>query len=161
MPETRKESWQFGFMMCFGMVLVMTLYNLYINDMLSTITFTEGTFNFLTAFVIAFMLDMFVVSPYAKKTAGKAVGHTGNKVYMILAVSTCMVIGMAFFMSIYGLITAYMHTGFQSGSILLDYLNVFGKNFVMALPLQIVVMGPLVRYLFTNFIKTNAEAKEV
>ncbi|MFD2705747.1 DUF2798 domain-containing protein [Salibacterium lacus] len=140
-------------MMCFGMVLVMTVYNLYINDMFSTITFTEGMLHFLTAFVIAFMLDMFVVGPNAKKTAGKAVGGAGNKVYMSLAVSTCMVIGMAFFMSIYGLITTYTHTGYQTDSILLDYPAVFGKNFIVALPLQIIVIGPLLRFIFMKYVK--------
>ncbi|MGY4688793.1 DUF2798 domain-containing protein [Salibacterium sp. K-3] len=153
MPETRKESFQFGFMMCFGMVFVMTLYNFYVNGTMGNITFLEGITEFLAAFIVAFLLDMFVVGPNAKKIAGKAVGHAGSKVHMVLAISTCMVIGMAFFMSIYGLITTYLHAGYHTDSILLDYLSVFGRNFIVALPLQIVVMGPLIRFIFTNYVK--------
>ncbi|MEC3533424.1 DUF2798 domain-containing protein, partial [Bacillus thuringiensis] len=32
MPTTRKENLQFGMMMCLGMVIVMTFYNLLMNE---------------------------------------------------------------------------------------------------------------------------------
>lgn len=71
MPTTRKESLQFGFMMCFGMVLVMTIYNFYLNDMFGTMTFMQSLGHFCIAFVIAFALDMYLVGPIAKKIAMK------------------------------------------------------------------------------------------
>lgn len=67
MPTTRKENIQFGLIMCFGMVLVMSIYNLYINGTIGEITFIEGISDFAIGFVIAFILDIFIVGPNAKK----------------------------------------------------------------------------------------------
>ncbi len=153
MPTTKKESIQFGFIMCFGMVLFMTFYNFYLNGMIGKLTFIEGVSNFIIAFIIAFILDLFIVGPNAKKIALKITAKTNNKLYKILSISICMVIGMAFFMSIFGLVTTYLHGGYHNHSIMSEFLSVFGKNFIMALPLQIIVMGPLVRFIFAKCIK--------
>ncbi|GIN71114.1 hypothetical protein J14TS2_15890 [Bacillus sp. J14TS2] len=133
----------------------MTIYNLYLNGSIGKITFIEGLFDFLIGFAVAFILDMFIVGPNAKKLAFKLTANTSKKIYTVLAISSCMVLGMAFFMSIYGLVSTYIHSGFTSKSVLADYFAIFGKNFIMALPLQIIVMGPLVRHIFTKYIKTN------
>lgn len=155
MPTTKKESLQFGLIMCFGMVIVMTIYNFYLNGMIGKMTFTEGISDFFIGFVIAFILDMFIVGPNAKKIALKLTANTTKKLYTILAISICMVLGMAFFMSIYGLASTYLHNGFTSNSVVADYFSVFGKNLIVALPLQIIIMGPLVRFIFTKYIKSN------
>lgn len=156
MPTTKKESLYFGLIMCFGMVLVMTIYNLYLNGMFGKVTFLEGISDFLIGFTIAFILDLYLVGPFAKKIALRLTANSSKKIYTVLAISTCMVIGMAFFMSIYGLVTTYIHNGFTSNSIITEYFTLFGKNFIMALPLQIVVMGPIVRLLFVKFIQPKA-----
>lgn len=156
LPTTKKESLQFGLIMCFGMVLVMTIYNFYLNGTIGKMTFIEGTSDFFIGFVIAFILDMFIVGPNAKKIALKLAVNTTKKLYTILAISICMVLGMAFFMSIYGLASTYIHNGFTSNSVVADYFAVFGKNLIMALPLQIIIMGPLVRFIFTKYIKSNS-----
>lgn len=156
MPTTKKESLYFGLIMCFGMVLVMTIYNLYLNGMFGKITFLEGISDFLIGFTIALILDLYLVGPFAKKIALRLTANSSKKIYTVLAISTCMVIGMAFFMSIYGLVTTYIHNGFTSNSIITEYFTLFGKNFIMALPLQIVVMGPIVRLLFVKFIQPKA-----
>lgn len=64
-----------------------------------------------------------------------------------------MIVGMAFFMSIYGLISTYIHTDKATESIMLDYVSIYGKNLIVALPLQLIVMGPSVRFIFMKFIK--------
>lgn len=155
MPTNKKESLQFGFMMCFGMVLVMTIYNLCLNGSITKISFIEGVYNFLIAFVIAFILDMFIVGPNAKKVALKITANTEVKIYKVLSISISMVLGMAFCMSIYGLLSNYIHNGYNSNSFIVDFLVIFGKNLIVALPLQIIVMGPLVRYIFLTFVKGN------
>lgn len=155
LPTTKKESIQFGFIMCFGMVFFMTIYNFYLNGMLGELTFIEGVSDLFIGFIIAFILDLFIVGPNAKKIALKLTAKTSNKLYKILSISICMVIGMAFFMSIYGLVTNYIHNGYHANSIMSDFLSVFGKNFIVALPLQIIIMGPLVRFIFVKFIKSN------
>ncbi|TCN26511.1 hypothetical protein EV146_10332 [Mesobacillus foraminis] len=156
-PATKKESLCFGIMMCFGMVLVMTVYNFYLNGMIGEMTFYEGIADFFIAFIIALILDLIIVGPNAKKFALKLTAKANNKVYTILMISTFMVIGMAFFMSIFGLVTTIAHSEYHSNSIVGDYLSVFGKNLLMALPLQIIIMGPLVRFLFVKFVKPNKQ----
>lgn len=155
MPTTRKESLYFGLIMCFGMVLFMTLYNFYLNDIFGQISFLGGITDFLIGFIVAIILDLYLVGPIAKKIAFKLTANTSNVLFKILTISTCMVIGMAFFMSIYGLITSYFHNGLYSNSIIKEFLSVFCRNFIVALPLQIIIMGPIVRYLFNKFIKTS------
>jgi len=53
------------------------------------------------------------------------------------------------------LITSYFHNGLYSNSIIKEFLSVFCRNFIVALPLQIIIMGPIVRFLFNKFIKTS------
>ncbi|MFA1736546.1 DUF2798 domain-containing protein [Lysinibacillus fusiformis] len=155
MPTTRKESLYFGLIMCFGMVLFMTLYNFYLNDIFGQISFLGGIADFLIGFIVAIILDLYLVGPIAKKIAFKLTANTSNVLFKILTISTCMVIGMAFFMSIYGLITSYFHNELYSNSVIKEFLSVFCRNFIVALPLQIIVMGPIVRFLFNKFIKTS------
>ncbi|MCS5501292.1 DUF2798 domain-containing protein [Lysinibacillus sp. A4] len=155
MPTTRKESLYFGLIMCFGMVLFMTLYNFYLNDTFGQISFLGGITDFLIGFIVAIILDLYLVGPIAKKIAFKLTANTSNVLLKILTISTCMVIGMAFFMSIYGLITSYFHNGLYSNSVIKEFLSVFCRNFIVALPLQIIIMGPIVRFLFSKFIKTS------
>ncbi|HZH62238.1 MAG TPA: DUF2798 domain-containing protein, partial [Metabacillus sp.] len=138
MPTTKKESLQFGIMMCFGMVLIMTIYNFYLNGMIGKMSFIEGTSDFFIGFIIALILDLYIVGPNAKKLALKITANTKNKLYTVLTISTCMVIGIAFFMSIYGVVISYFHNGYNSNSFITDYLSVFGKNLMMALSLQII-----------------------
>ncbi len=64
MPTTKKESLYFGLIMCFGMVLVMTIYNLYLNGMFGKVTFLERISDFLIGFTIAFILDLYLVGPF-------------------------------------------------------------------------------------------------
>lgn len=155
LPTTKKESFKFGLMMCFGMVLVMTMYNFYLNGTSGKITFIEGLLDFVIGFIVAFLLDWFVVGPIAKKVALKITANTTKKIYTILAISTCMVIGMAFFMSIYGMIMSSLHSELNNGSIITSFLSTYGKNFIVALPLQLIIMGPLVRFLFIKYIKSS------
>lgn len=137
------------------MVLFMTLYNFYLNDIFGQISFLGGITDFLIGFIVAIILDLYLVGPIAKKIAFKLTANTSNVLFKILTISTCMVIGMAFFMSIYGLITNYFHNGLYSNSVIKEFLSVFCRNFIVALPLQIIVMGPIVRFLFNKFIKTS------
>ncbi len=43
-----------------------------------------------------------------------------------------------------------------------DYLMTYCKNFVMAFPLQLILVGPLARLIFrTLFIKTNGQEAQM
>lgn len=66
--------------------------------------------------------------------------------------ATTMVIGMVFFMSFFGMAMMYLHDGLQGDSFVSIYFTIFIKNFIMAYPLQLIIMGPLVRFLFAKFV---------
>ncbi|MFQ7527548.1 MAG: hypothetical protein ACLRMN_08180 [Mediterraneibacter gnavus] len=64
-----------------------------------------------------------------------------------IAVSGCMVIPMVIIMSFYGGVEACIKSG-EWGSLLLIWLTNIPKNFIMALPFQLLIAGPLVRKVF-------------
>ena len=155
MPTTRKESLYVGLIMCFWMVLFMTLYNFYLNGTFGQVSLLGGITDFFIGFIVAIILDLFLVGPLAKRIAYRLTTNTSNVLFKVLTISTCMVIGMAFFMSIYGLVTSYFHNGLSSNSVIKEFFSVFCRNFIVALPLQIIIMGPIVRYIFSKYIKTT------
>jgi len=161
LPTTKRESLYFGMMMCFGMVLVMTVYNLSINGLIGVIPIGEMVVEGIVGFIIALLLDLFIVGPVAKKIAFKLPFDTSKKVFVILAISFCMVVGMVLFMSLYGLGTAYLSNGISSGSLITSYLSIVMKNFIFAFPLQLLIMGPIVRFLFMYFVKGKKLTKAV
>lgn len=152
---------QFGMMMCFGMVTVMTCYNLWINGLFGKISVQMFLGEFIIGLLVAFVMDMFVVGPVAKKLALSLPYDKSKKKYMILSISLFMIIGMVLTMSLYGLGTAYIANGLLGESLLTSYFKIAGKNFIMALPLQLVVMGPIVRFLFMKFVKAKPQVAQV
>lgn len=154
MPATKKEDFYFGLMMCLGMVVFMTLYNLYTNDLFGTLSLKVMLFQFVLCFIIAALLEIFIVGPVAKKVAFSLPYDKSKKVFVILSLSFCMVIGMVLCMSLYGLGTSYyLNGGLSEGSFLESYFSTVLKNFIFALPLQLIIVGPIVRFLFVTFVK--------
>ncbi len=64
-----------------------------------------------------------------------------------------MVIGMVLLMSLYGIITAYTAGQLEGDSVINAYLHTIVRNFGLALPYQLIVLGPLVRYVFGKLFK--------
>ncbi|MFK4291426.1 hypothetical protein ABH955_001335 [Bacillus sp. RC240] len=155
MPTTRKENLQFGMMMCLGMVIVMTFYNLLMNGAGGPIHIKEIALELIIGFIIALLIEICIVGPCAKKIVFALPFDKLKKVNMIIAMATTMVIGMVFFMSFYGMAMMYLHNGLHGDSFVTIYFSVFIKNFIMAYPLQLIIMGPLVRFLFGKFVLKN------
>jgi hypothetical protein len=155
MPTTKSENLYFGLIMCFGMVLVMSIYNLSINGALGSISNPTVLIELGIGFIIALALDLYIVGPIAKAITFKLPFDKSKKIYVVLSMSTCMVIGMASCMSVFGLITSGLAHGLNAEGIFYAYLMVFLKNIIVAYPLQFLVIGPLVRLIFVKFIKSN------
>lgn len=156
MPTSKKEQIIFGLMMCTGMVVVMMFFNLYHSGLLSKMAPLEILLQFILCFVIAFLVESFIVGPVARKIAFSLPFDKSNKILGVLAMSFFMVIGMVLIMSLYGMISAYVADQLTGASILSTYLHTIARNFSLALPYQLIVLGPLVRYLFGKFIKGKA-----
>ncbi|HGA0513229.1 TPA: DUF2798 domain-containing protein [Bacillus pacificus] len=159
MPTTRKENLQFGMMMCLGMVIVMTFYNLLMNGSGGPIYIKEIALELLIGFIIALLIEMCIVGPCAKKIVFMLPFDKSKKINIIIAMATAMVIGMVFFMSFFGMIMMHLHGGLQGDSFVSIYFSIFIKNFIMAYPLQLIIMGPLVRFLFAKFVLKNKVVK--
>ncbi len=148
MGETKLQKFIFTLMMCFGMVLGMTIYNMILNEGFHNQLFNNLLKEFWLGFFIALLLDVFIVGKIAKLIAFKIVKptKTTKQIKVVLAISSCMVVGMVLFMSMYGAIVA---VGFNSTALKI-YPLCIARNLIMALPLNLLIVSPLVRVSFSK-----------
>ena len=110
---------------------------------------------FFPGFVVAFILDMLIIGPLAKKVAFSLIPRDLKSKYVkIFAVSGCMVLGMVTCMSLYGII---FNSGLEGVS-LAAYGQAWLTNFVVALPYNFVVVGPIARYFLGEIQKQTVLA---
>ena len=150
MPKNRRESLSYTGLMCFTMVLWMSVYNVALqHGELSMVVLRNAWLGFPIAYMFAMICDWFLVSGLAKGFAFRFLVKTGvsSPTKTVIAVSCCMVVPMVLIMSLYGAAEACVHTG-QWSMLLLIWVTNIPKNFIMALPFQLIVAGPLVRFVF-------------
>jgi len=146
MGQTKLQKYIFTVMMCFGMVLGMTIYNMLLNEGFHNQFFSNLLNEFWLGFIVALLLDIFIVGKLAKPLALKIIKPDSQTkpIKIILAISSCMVIGMVLCMSMFG---AIITIGFNTTALKLYPLFIV-RNFIMALPLNLLVVSPLVRFSF-------------
>lgn len=151
MPQNKRESLIYTVLMCFTMVLWMSFYNVAIQmGGVHGTVFINGWIGFPLAYICAMLLDWFVVSKVAKGFAFRfLVKPESSNMKKIIAISSCMVVGMVFFMSLYGAIEGCFHSG-EWSRLAFNWLINIPRNFIMALPFQLLVAGPLVRRIFRS-----------
>ena len=138
MPRNKKEGIIFGVTMCFLMVCGMSAYNL---ALVGKLSFTKFAIGLIPGFIVAFFFDTVIVGPIAKKLAFKLPIDRNNKLQTILAISLLMITGMVTFMSVFGLL---MRPELPE-NIIHAYFTAWGMNFIAALPLQLLLVGPISR----------------
>lgn len=161
MPKTKGESIFFTAITAWMMVYVMTLYN----TVLATGSFTNQTFlialkGMWIEYIIIALLAYFVSGHLAKMCAFRVVQPGDRPIFIIFAIQTFTVIWQVAFASILGVYHGY---GFTANFIP-DYLATYCRNFIMAFPLQLIIVGPLARLIFrTIFLKhgTETDASEI
>lgn len=149
MPQNKRESLIYTVLMCFVMVLWMSIYNAALQyGKLDFEVLAAARIGFPIAYVFAMCCDWFFVSKLAKGFAfGFLVKPEDSVLKKVVCVSSCMVVPMVLIMSLYGAVEGAVHTGGWNG-ILSAWLFNIPRNFVMALPLQLLIAGPLVRKVF-------------
>ncbi|SFL23140.1 hypothetical protein SAMN03159341_104146 [Paenibacillus sp. 1_12] len=160
MPGNKKEEMIFGLMMVFGMVSIMFAYNITLEGLWGGMTIGKGFTLFALTFIVAFIIEAFVVGTIARRIAFKLPYNKSKKIYNIVAISTCMVVGMVLFMSVYGLISKIVTTGIE-GTILSNYANLLLLNFIVAYPAQLLIVGPVARYILMNYVKPSNKAVQL
>ena len=138
MPRNKKEGIIFGVTMCFLMVCGMSAYNL---ALVGKLSYTKFAIGLIPGFIVAFFFDTVIVWPVAKKLAFKLPIDRNNKLQTILAISLLMITGMVTFMSVFGLL---MRPELPE-NIIQAYFTAWGMNFIAALPLQLLLVGPISR----------------
>lgn len=155
MPINKRESLLFTFIMCFCMVLWMSIYNVALqHGAINGEVVAAAWLGFPVAYVFAMCCDWFVASPLAKGFAFKYLVTPGKSspLAMTLAVSSCMVVPMVIIMSLYGACEGLFH---MPGGPLANlqmlpmmWLINIPRNFIMALSWNLLVAGPVARFIF-------------
>ncbi len=151
MPQNKRESLIYTVMMCFTMVLWMSMYNVSLHmGSLSLETIKEGWVGFPLAYIVAMCCDWFLVSGLAKGFAFRfLVKPESSTMRKVICVSCCMVVPMVILMSLYGALEVSITSGDMT-HVGVIWLTNIPKNFVMALPFQLMIAGPLVRFIFRS-----------
>ena len=188
MPINKRESLLFTFIMCFCMVLWMSIYNVALqHGAINGEVVATAWLGFPVAYIFAMCCDWFVASPLAKGFAFKYLVTPGKSspLAMTLAVSSCMVVPMVIIMSLYGACEGLFHmpggplANLQALPMmwLVNIPNLYSVPaiwminiphiFVMALPWNLLVAGPISRFVFrrafpvgTVFEEEHAELLE-
>lgn len=148
MPNTKFQSVIFTAVTAWIMVYIMTLYN----TVLAMGTFTNKTFlialkGMWIEYIIIFLCAFFLSSHVAKHFAFRVVKLGDRQIVIIFAIQTFTVVSQVALASILGV---YHGHGFTS-QFIPDYLVTYCKNFIMALPVQLFIAGPIARALFRLF----------
>lgn len=150
MPQNKRESLIFTVMMCFFMVFFMSIYNVACHHGAFDLEIIKDAWlGFPIAYCFAMCCDWFLVSGLAKGFAFQfLVKPESAPLKKVLAVSCCMVVPMVIIMSFYGAMEAVISGGTGWNQLLLIWITNIPRNFIMALPLQLLVAGPVIRGLF-------------
>ncbi|MFC6165378.1 DUF2798 domain-containing protein [Lactiplantibacillus dongliensis] len=162
MPRNWKEEVVFTAIMAGLMVFVMTAYN---------VTMAQGFSNGLVlailggyplGLLVAIILDLLVVGPIAKGLAFKYIinDYMRKRTVLIgITISVLMVLGMVTCMSLFGIAVE----GELSGAhVLATYGHTWLFNLIVALPLQLLIVGPIARAVLGKMqaatVKREADA---
>lgn len=146
MGKNKKEQLVFTTLTCACMVLGMSFYNVWLMKGFTSSVFIDVVIGFIPAFVVGLLIDIFVVGKISKSIVTRIVKQRDPLIKKILFMSLFMVSGMVLFMSLYG---AVMNVGLSS-ELPSAYIKGIGFNFIAALPLQLLIVGPIVRLIFTK-----------
>ena len=150
MPKPKLESIVFSAVTAWIMVYIMTLYN----TVLATGTFVNAAF--LAAFQGMWLEFILISSRVAKHFAFRVVKPGDRPIFIILAIQIFTVISQVALASILGVWHGY---GFTS-QFLPNYLVIYCRNFIMALPVQLFLAGPVARWLFRLLFRRVNGAQE-
>lgn len=157
MGQTKFQKFIFTLIMCFFMVLGMTTYNIILNEGFHSNLLNNLLKEFWLGFMVALLLDIFIVGKLAKPIAFKIVkpNKETKQIKIIIAISSCMVVGMVLFMSMFG---AIVSSGFTIAALKLYPLCIL-RNFIMALPLNLLIVSPIVRFIFNKMFPVKLAYK--
>lgn len=152
MPQNKRESLIYTVLMCFCMVLWMSMYNVTLHmGGFSMEVLKEGWLGFPIAYVFAMCCDWFLVSGLAEKIRIYLSGKTGDSVLKKVICVSCSMGRTDGDHHVHVWCCRRMCPAPAHGpQLLMIWLTNIPKNFIMALPFQLIIAGPLVRFIFRS-----------
>lgn len=146
MPKNKFQDVIFTIIMVFVMVYVMICYNIALNiSGMKNEVFLSAFHELVIMGPLAFILDFFLVGPFAKKKAFSIINPERDNPFMIvLAISVVSIIGMCPLMSLAATLL-FKNAGSQFIAV---WLETTALNFPMAFFWQLCFAGPFVRKVF-------------
>lgn len=156
MPKTKLESVFFTAATAWLMVYGMTLYNL----VLTTGSFTNASFllalkEMWLEYILIALAAYFISSPMAKRLAFRVVQPGDRPIAIILTIQVFTVVCQVALASILGVWHGF---GFTS-QFVPNYLLTYCRNFLLALPLQLLIAGPIARAVFRSLFRRDTKAE--
>lgn len=144
MFKNKKEHFIFILMIATTMVFIMSCYNIAIVEGFSLSIFKHAILGFPLAFIYALIGDIFIVSKFVKIITSKILKPNDSMKKVGLCMSFFTSCGMVIWMSLFGVIT---NVGLDS-----NFISAYGvaivTNFIFAIPLNLLIVSPLIRFLF-------------
>ena len=144
MFKNKKEHFIFILMICTTMVFIMSCYNIALIEGFSLNTFKHAVLGFLPGFLFALFGDIFIVGRIVKVLAPKFLKENDSMAKVGMVMSFLTGCGMVLWMSLFGVVT---NLGFGP-HFLEAYAMGVVKNFVVAIPLNLLIVSPLIRSIF-------------
>lgn len=142
------------------MVLVMTGYNVAMAQGLSNELPMAILSGYPLGLIVAITLDLLIVGPIAKGLAFKYIVNgymKKNTVLIGITISVLMVLGMVTLMSFFGIT---VEGKLAEGHILATYGHTWIFNLIVALPLQLLIVGPIARGVLGTMQKASVKNEE-
>lgn len=123
-------------------------------------SFTNATFlialkEMWVEFIVIFLCAFFLSSHVAKYFAFRVVQPGDRPIVIIFAIQVFTVVSQVALASILGVYHGY---GFTN-QFIPHYLVTYCKNFMMALPVQLFIAGPIARWIFRSIFKRGEKEK--
>lgn len=144
MFKNKKEHFIFILMIAATMVFIMSCYNITIIEGFSLNIFKHAVLGFPLAFIYALIGDIFIVSKIVKIITSKILKPNDPMKKVGLCMSFFTSCGMVIWMSLFGVIT---NVGLDTNFIF-AYGVAIVTNFIFAIPLNLLIVSPLIRFLF-------------
>ena len=155
MFKNKKEHFIFILMICTTMVYIMSCYNVALIEGFSLNIFKHALLGFPPAFIFALIGDIFVVGKIVKVLAPKFLKENDSMVKMGMVMSFLTGCGMVLWMSFFGAVT---NVGFGPNLLPAYGIGVV-KNFVFAIPLNLLIVSPSVRFIFFKMFPPQSNNK--
>ncbi len=155
MPENKKEALFFTAVTAWLMVYIMTLYHLVLNGgSFVNATFLAALRGMWAEYVIIFLCAWFIAGRLAPKLAFRVVRPGDRPIAIIFTIQVFTVVIQVALASL----LALWHSGGYTAQVIPNYIMMYCKNFLMALPAQLLVAGPAARAIFRAVFRRKPAA---